>query len=98
MVMTTERKRKTTYTTDMDLSAMVLSCHSMFHSLCSVPLFRSFHASSCSCVWFASLLAVHVGVLFSLYFCLPRHISRHSSVSPDTGILLDTGAICHDSP
>ncbi len=66
--------------------------------LCSFPVFRSFLVLSLKYVPFirVSLELCSVSRLFS--FCLFGDISRYSSVSPDTGILPDTGTICHDSP
>jgi hypothetical protein len=75
---------------------MVFSYHSVFHSLCSVPEFRSFHVPS---LWIVPVFVciIHcVRFLVCLYFWFPWNISRYSSVFSDTVILPDTVEF-HDS-
>ena len=83
-----------TFITPSLILEMVRVYHSVFRSLCSVPVFRSFHVP-CSCV-LVCIFIRPLGVLVKLLLFSLEYLQTFLGIS-DTGILPDTGAICHDS-
>ena len=73
------RENGSTITLLLLLFEIEVSYRSVFRSLCSVPVFHSFHVP-CGCVG-SCLFVVHVVSLVYSILGFPRNISRYSSVS-----------------